>query len=75
MYHIMSFMSPGFGGVQVHLRVRSYCLDPHEQQPLHAGHQGGGGGGGDDGGGDGDHDEHSLLNVLIINIIKTFVER
>ena len=50
MYHIMSFMSPGFGGVQIHLRVRSYCLDPHEQQPLHARHQGGGGadGGGDD---------------------------
>ena len=42
----MSFMSPGFGGVQVHLRVRSYCLDPHEQQPLHARHQGGADGGG-----------------------------
>ena len=57
-------MSPGFGGVQVHLRVRSYCLDPHEQQPLHARHQGGGG---DDGGDDDTHPGQWFH--------KTFVER
>ena len=48
-------MSPGSGGIQVHLRVWSCCLDPHEQQPLHARHQGDGG---DDYDGDLDDDDN-----------------
>ena len=33
-------ISSGFGGVQVHLRIRTCGLDPDEQQPLYAGDQG-----------------------------------
>ena len=33
-------ISSGFGGVQVHLRIRTCGLDPNEQQPLYAGDQG-----------------------------------
>ena len=40
-------VSSGFGGVQVHLRIRTCGLDPDEQQPLYAGDQGDGNG--DDG--------------------------
>ena len=36
----MTPCAPGHGGVQVHLRAGQEEVDPHEQQPLHAGHQG-----------------------------------
>ena len=40
-YHILSSMSSGFRRVQVHLWVWPCCLDPNEQQFVHARHQGG----------------------------------
>ena len=44
-------ISSGFGGVQVHLRIRTCGLDPDEQQPLYAGDQGDA-----DGDDDGEHE-------------------
>ena len=68
-------MTPGFGGVQVHMRIRPYCLDSHEQQPLHARHQGGDDGDDEDDDGDDEDDDAHLIFVTILTNGRLFSTR
>ena len=64
-------MTPGFGGVQVHLRIWPYGLDSHEQQPLHARHQGGDDGDDEDDDEDDCDDEDYDAQLIFVIILTT----